>query len=324
MASSDAQRWLFSWMEGRAGIVLGLALSGALGCGGEASTPCTGTECGTGATGSTLGTGGQAGYDAGSGFGGSFLPDAGPVDSGPPPCEDFDFPFTSTQQVFTAPSTAVWMHVKAWGAGGNQEGTCNGGIGGYSEGIFAVQPHQPLIVIVGGAGSAQYVQTAEFGWGNSGGGGLSGVFTGSDPLTDTSWDRALLIAGGGGGDGVKKGGGPCITAIPGNAANAGGAPTMQGGPGLDSGVNGGGGGYRGGFGGAKGEAGTGGTSFPDAAGTNVPPGLVQSLILAANVGDAVPPNSADPDYDGLAGQTEANGRVVVHFKCDKPVIETPR
>ena len=292
----------------------------ALGCGGgSAADPC--------ATGGCAGAGGGTGqYDAGTvGPDASLFEDGGlDNDSGTTPvCEDYVFPFTETQEVFFAPDTAKWMHVKAWGAGGNQEKSCHGGIGGYSEGVFAVSPGTPLIVIVGGAGSAGQAFDYRFGFGNSGGGGLSGVFLGPDLIDENAWGRALLIAGGGGGDGVEKGGGPCITAIGGNHAQSGGAPTMMGGPGLDSGVNGGGGGYRGGTGGAKGAAGVGGTGYPHPASADKPQGWVDSILLAASVGDGVPPNSKDAEYDGVAGQTEANGQVVIHFRCEKPEIPTP-
>jgi hypothetical protein len=307
----------------RAGLGVSLvALLGAalLGCGGGGTSPgCEGSACADAG-----GGGGGSGHDGGTtDLDASFLTDSAPGDDAAPACQDFVFPFTETQETFTAPATAQWMHVKAWGAGGNGEKDCNGGMGGYAEAVYAVTPGQALIVIVGGAGSAGQMFDYRFGWGNSGGGGLSGVFTGAALVDENAWDRALVIAGGGGGDGVEKGGGPCITAIPGNHAQAGGSPTMMGGTGLDSGVNGGGGGYRGGLGGAKGAAGTGGTGFPDPQAATKPAGWVDSYLASATVGDAKPPRAIDAEYDGHAGQTEANGQVVIHFVCEKPVIPAP-
>ena len=185
--------------------------------------------------------------------------------------------------------------------------------------MFAVQPGQSFIVVVGGAGTAGSQFEYDFGFGNTGGGGLSGVFLGADALDENGWTRALVIAGGGGGDGVTHEG-TCLTASPGNHPNSGGQSTMRGGVGLDDGVNGGGGGYRGGPGGAVHETGTGGSGFPEANAPDKPASLVASLLAHAEIGDTKPPRADDPDYDGHAGETETSGHVVVHFKCDEPSI----
>jgi hypothetical protein len=193
--------------------------------------------------------------------------------------------------------------------------------------VFEVQPNIPMIVIVGGVGHAGKTYDFSFGFGNTGGAGLSGVFQGPDTIQAASYDKAYIVAGGGGGAGVVPGGGPCIDGGPGNHANAGGMPDMLGGLGKDSGVNGGGGGYRGGLGADKGKAGTGGTGFvygltPSGA-SHPEVKLVDGLLRNVNAGDTSPPATADPDYDGKAGKMESAGQVVLHFTCQKPTI-TPK
>ncbi len=228
-------------------------------------------------------------------------------------CASRTFPLTETQDLLVVPTGARYMHVKAWGAGGNGEGQCDqtdGGVGGYTEGIFEVQDRTQLIVIVGQRGRAGMngEERMRFGFGDWGGGGLSGVFRGGDPLTAGERDRALVIAGGGGSAGAPG----CHPGGAGNHPLAGGEPTMQGGPGADE-VNGGAGGYAGGTGGAKGEAGQGGTGF-------VADGAIDSKMLNSEPGNTVPPGTNDPDYADAAGTTEKPGRVVIHFVCDKPRV----
>jgi len=226
-------------------------------------------------------------------------------------CGEATFELTETQEVFLVPAAVSYMHVKAWGAGANGEGQCSfddGGLGGFTEAVFPVEPGTPLIVIVGqrgraGMGGEEYIK---FGFGDWGGGGLSGVFLGPDLIDNTSSDRALIIAGGGGSAGAPG----CNPGGTGNHPDAGGRPNMQGGPGADE-INGGGGGLEGGLGGAKGEAALGGTGF-------VADSAVWSEMLHAEVGSGLPPRTGDPDYADDAGQTETAGRVVIHFSCEPP------
>jgi hypothetical protein len=228
-------------------------------------------------------------------------------------CSSASFQLTETQENFTIPGNVTYMHVKAWGAGGNGEGQCSfddGGIGGYSEGVFAVTVGTELSVIVGQRGRAGMTgeDRIRFGFGDQGGGGLSGVFAGSDPLSAASGGRALLIAGGGGGASAPG----CQPGGTGNHATAGGESTMQGGPGAD-GVNGGGGGHRGGTGGAKAVGGKGGKGF-------LSPDALDGRVLSVETGSGAPPKTDDPDYDGLAGKTERPGSVVIHFTCEHPLV----
>lgn len=250
------------------------------------------------------------GWTAGDSGGGS----AG--DSGA--CAETAFKLTETQVSFKVPKSGRFMHVKAWGAGGNGEGQCktsDGGPGGYSEAVFAVDgrliyPGAPLIVIVGKRGRSGMTgeQRLKFGFGNWGGGGLSGVFTGGSTITAKSSGRALIIAGGGGSAGAPG----CHPGGPGNHPKAGGQSTMLGGAGAD-GINGGGGGYAGGTGGAKGEAGLGGSGF-------VSKTAKRSRLLYAAVGAGLPPHTKDSDYDGTAGKTEQSGRIVIRFVCSEPAV----
>jgi hypothetical protein len=233
-------------------------------------------------------------------------------------CFAQDFPWSNTQESFVVPAGVTWMHVKAWGGGANQEGTCPGGVGGYAEASFPVSPGTELVFIVGAPGTAgDEVEQFRTGFGMTGGSGLTGVFSGPGIVKADEHDRAWIIAGGGGGAGVKTGG-PCIPGIPGNHDLAGGMTTMAGGLGLDDNVNGGGGGYLGGKGGAKGERGLGGTGHVDMS------RAADGYTTAAEEGSEAPPNTGDADYVANAGSYEQPGLLVVKFMCDKPVIEPPK
>ncbi len=229
-------------------------------------------------------------------------------------CAKATHKLTETQESFKAPKGARYMHVKAWGAGGNGEGQCtpatDGGIGGYSEAVFKVTAGTEYVIIVGKRGRAGLTgeQRMRFGFGDWGGGGLTGVFRGPKPIAASDWSKALIIAGGGGGASAPG----CNPGGTGNHKSAGGMGTMQGGKGAD-GVNGGAGGYRGGKGGAKRKGGSGGSG-------HVASGALKSRILYAQPKAAVPPNATDSDYDGKAGKEEASGRLVLKFVCSVPPV----
>jgi hypothetical protein len=244
------------------------------------------------------------------------------------PCGEGDFMPVETQEAYTAPPGARYMYIKAWGGGGNGEemsAGCsladNGGIGGYSEAVYELlTTPPPLVVVVGRKGNANEAGQMFFGWGQDGGGGLSGVFVGPDTITDTDQAKALVIAGGGGG--VWPG---CIAGGTGNNDDAGGQPTMLGGlstSGDELGVNGGGGGYHGGTGGARDEAGMGGTGYINEA----PAGMryVRGRMEHAVPGSNRAPNDGDVDYtpetDYSPALSENGGRVVIHFTCEEPPL----
>lgn len=243
-----------------------------------------------------------------------------PSDALPPDgsvCAEAHFALSETEEHFEVPANARYMHVKAWGSGGNGEGQCGtpdteGGLGGYSEAVFEVVPGTPLVVIVGEPGRAGDPE-ARFGFGNRGGGGLSGVFQGPDTITAADYDKALIIAGGGGSASVP-------TCLPGGTGNhtdpaiAGGMPDMESGLGTDPDeILGGGAGYRGGTGGDIGIPGKGGTGF--IADDALPE---HSQRLHAEPGAGIPPKTDDEDYLAPAGETESPGQVVIRFICTLP------
>lgn len=228
-------------------------------------------------------------------------------------CEEVISTVTETQEVFVVPPNVRYMHVKTWGAGGNGEGQCSfddAGPGGFSEAVFEVSPGDPLIIIVGKRGRAGMTgeERIRFGFGDWGGGGLSGVFLGPELITEADRDRALIVAGGGGSAGAPG----CNPGGPGNHPDAGGMPTMQGGPGGDE-INGGGGGYEGGVGGVRGAPGIGGTGFVAAT-------AIDSRMLHSEPGGETPPRTDDPDYDGEAGTGENSGLVITRFVCAPPPL----
>ncbi len=259
--------------------------------------------------GEVLYTDDAAGLDVG---GDAIFPTEDAGDDADAPCATANFKMTETQVVFTVPATVRYAHIKAWGAGGNGEGQCakDGGLGGFSEGVFSVKPGDPLIIIVGKRGRAGMTgeDRARFGFGDWGGGGLSGVFSSSTLITDKDGAKALIIAGGGGSAGAPG----CNPGGTGNHADAGGMTTMAGGAGADS-VNGGAGGFHGGSGGAKGKASLGGTGYVAAA-------ALESRMLASERATGAPPRTDDADYDGVAGKEESSGLVVIRFTCGRPVL----
>jgi len=239
-----------------------------------------------------------------------------PSDALPPDanflCAEIDFTETETQEIFEVPANVRYMHVKAWGAGGNGEGGCdydNGGRGGYSEAVFEVVPGTPLIVIVGKRGRSGMTgeEVVKFGFGNWGGGGLSGIFLGPDLIDETSTDLALIIAGGGGSAGVPG----CDPGGSGNHPNAGGMPTMLGGEGA-AGFNGGAGGYYGGVGGTVEHSSMGGAGYVDES------IAIDWKMLYVEPGDNPAPGDEEDGYDGVAGTTEQSGLVRIWFVCTLP------
>jgi hypothetical protein len=226
-------------------------------------------------------------------------------------CGSASFQVTETQESFAVPEGVSYLRILAWGAGGNGEGACpydDSGLGGFTEAVFAVTPGEPLVLIVGKRGRSGMTgeERVKFGFGEWGGGGLTGVFRGSEGIDETSQNRALVIAGGGGSAGAPG----CHPGLPGNHPDAGGESTMLGGAGADQ-INGGGGGYEGGLGGAKGEASRGGSGF-------VSLEAITSTLAYAEPGTELPPHTDDPDYDGSAGTGETSGLLVMHFGCEPP------
>jgi hypothetical protein len=241
-------------------------------------------------------------------------------------CETSEHIFTETAETFVVPQDVRYMIIKAWGAGANEEEQCpgytgKGGPGGYTAVVLDVSPGATLVtagatlsVVVGRRVGQNETpdEIARRGFAASGGGGLSGVFTGGFPLSASGYDRAVVIAGGGGSAGSQNPS-TCTMGLPGNHPQAGGMNDMQGGAGEHDNLNGGGGGYRGGQGGEWGQPGTGGTE-------HVPnhSDLLDSRIAYQNVGQWTPPMTSDLDYDGTAASSQARGLVVIRFVCDPP------
>ena len=113
----------------------------------------------------------------------------------------------------TVPDGAVSMKVMIWGNSGSSDFTTSadpstwwnepiryGGGGGYSEGTFHVREGEKYTVVMNAFGGQQFTVSC---WGNADiavfGGGLNGVFRGTNEILPTSYNRALVIAGGGGG-----------------------------------------------------------------------------------------------------------------------------
>lgn len=213
---------------------------------------------------------------------------------------------TGSVQSFTVPAGVTSLNVKVWGAGGgggwysSDTYSWSGGAGGFSNGTISVTPGETLQIVVGvgGKNTSSYNGNGIGGYlggGNgtrgdasgAGGGGLSGIFTGSV----TQSNAIIIAAGGGGGTGWYPGGaggglvggscktdttrtistcGAAGTQTAGGSSTASGADgaALRGGNGdingaLDSNTydgGGGGGGYYGGEGGQSDATGGGGGS----------------------------------------------------------------
>jgi len=136
------------------------------------------------------------------------------------------FSYTGADQSFTVPTGLTSMNVWLWGAGGGSDNVNNrGGAGGFIKGTLAVSAGDHKIVVgSGGEGgnsdsnvtnSVNVYGGGGAGYENAGGGGLSGIFTGSGAVyqsgtnsfnsqsghwtpVPTDHSRTLVVAGGGG------------------------------------------------------------------------------------------------------------------------------
>src|SRR6218665_3248275 len=131
-----------------------------------------------------------------------------------------DFPYTGGPQSFVVPAVCIsQLTLEVWGAEGAGLPTSgniysgNGGKGGYSYGVLAVQPGNVIGVYVGGTGQSADTGPALGGYngggdgyasgntepGNGGGGGTDFRFNGN------SLNNRVIVAGGGGGGGEDAG-----------------------------------------------------------------------------------------------------------------------
>ena len=194
------------------------------------------------------------------------------------PTKVYNFDYTGTEQVFTAPADGTYK-LETWGAQGgsslaNGEFGNYGGYGGYSVATFHLNKNQVIYAYVGGAGVNAILEKDSLGGYNGGGlgtwdksddetaGGGGGAtdfrFVNGDFDNINSLNSRIIIAGGGGGaswansggyGGGFKGG---IAGPNGNySAQTSGYKLGVGenavGVGASDGIGGGGGGYYGGY-----------------------------------------------------------------------------
>jgi len=264
------------------------------------------------------------------------------------------YDYTGEDQSFTVPEGVTSISVKAWGGGGagyNYAGSANrGGGGGYSTTELTVAPGENLTIVVGSGGSVCPSATnpgaivyggggqcGDLGYGGQGG-GLSGVFNGSETVyfNSTSQSRTLIIAGGGGGAGAMGGVGNIGGAGGGlfgdasNCSGVNGMPGSQTSGGIGYGVNGsgsalkggrasdsdGGGGGGGGAGYFGGGAGTNGASGTDGCGGGGSGYAITGTTTAGNGQDPGSKEDIDRGTAGIGGNTDVagnNGRVIITY-----------
>jgi hypothetical protein len=135
----------------------------------------------------------------------------------------YSYSYTGYDQTLVVPTSAVYMTVQVWGAGGGIAGQGNvqtwrwggGGSGGYTSASFNVTPGNTLKIIVGkggiigccrycvpsvyGGGGGAYQANNDTNWGTSSGGGRTAV----QMLVSGSYTE-LITAGGGGGGGETQ------------------------------------------------------------------------------------------------------------------------
>ena len=157
------------------------------------------------------------------------------------------FSYTGGDQAFSTTSAGLQfpLEVYAYAAGGGSGAPSSwgrwsgGGGGGFAGGTFAAAPGN-YTVVVGQSGCAGNAGTDAYGggrlgisWGNGGGGGLTGIFSGSSTMTfdETGRARSILIAGGAGGGGASRLGSNGAGA--GNRGGGGGGTTGQDGEAYD-------------------------------------------------------------------------------------------
>lgn len=254
------------------------------------------------------------------------------------------FNYQGTDQTFIVPADVEQIEVKVWGAGGGgsnyQSRYSTGGAGGFVSGFLDVSAGETYTVMVGQGGVSDNNATRGpiYGFGGertahyygSFGGGLSGLFTGSATITETSQSRAILIAGGGGA-GERSTIFTTIGGQGGDAVYGGGSSTMHGGNDTFEYGGGGGGGYSGGLAEqtrlstdpANAEHGEGGSNYIDPAVT------FSSSLSTADLSTypdpyAIsinnPPNTTDVDYvygvgvgTSNSNASGGNGLVVIRY-----------
>jgi hypothetical protein len=236
--------------------------------------------------------------------------------------------YTGTDQIFTVPTGATEMEIHCWGAGASSNTGRPGGVGGYSRGRFPCTAGTQFSAMVGGAGLF-LSNTSSYGFGGiggpqGGGGGLSGVFTGTGSIGFGDATRAFLIAGGGGAVYYNYSSVGSTATAGGNgneAASAGGQPDFRGiGSVGGATYTAGGGGLLGGnfltAGASPGRAGTGylhttgaGRPISTAGEVSFQPRSVS--VTVTNGQRLIVPGSTSTYYQNEAGQTDKPGLIVI-------------
>jgi CshA-type fibril repeat protein len=127
---------------------------------------------------------------------------------------------TVGQSSLTAPAGTLGVMVKLWGAAGRAESAIGNlpsaaGSGGYTTAVVDAAPASTFQLLVGQSDPVRQTSDLtptgdQFGFGgqsvHDGGGGLTGLFTGTTAVVATDQARAVAVAGGGGGaDGTSGG-----------------------------------------------------------------------------------------------------------------------
>ena len=243
--------------------------------------------------------------------------------------DDFlTFQYTGFDQALVVPSGLGITHMEVWGWGA---GACltfdrPGGVGGFSYGKFPVTGGDTFSVMVGAGGDFSLpLNFNSYGFAGSGAaGGLTGLFSGAGTILVTDTSRAVLVAGGGGCSAYVLAGPSATGGGNGNdPGSSGGESTMKGA--IDgTGSTPGGGGYAGGgYISLAGKGGTGYVHVTDVGGGSDPrPQVVSGTYGLEYTARSTPvsagqrlivPGSTNPNYLNQAGQTGANGLLVVKW-----------
>ncbi len=238
------------------------------------------------------------------------------------------FEGTGSKQTFTVPTGVTSITIHAYGAQHNN-------YGGYSVGTLGTSGGTQYSIVVGTVETANPGATAA-GYGGGGpatnavgGGGLSGLFTGTGAITDFTstavQDRAVIIAGGsgsrsgsgaatpgaGGGTDGDSGNGPAgygtqSAAGAGSGGGASGNLMWGGASGSSNETGAGGGGYYGGGGHNSQQGGGGGSGY-------IGGGTLSGSISSTNTYAGASSNKTNSTHFNLATSGNCSGRVSIDY-----------
>ncbi len=176
------------------------------------------------------------------------------------------FSYTANSQTWVVPLGVTNIQIECWGAQGGDSESCisggpnpqvDGGLGGYSKGLYTVTPGDVLYIYVGGKpASGDLGSNNDAGGFNGGGNGgeYSGAGGGASDVRvgGTDYSDRIIVAGGGGGGNTgcpnQGTGGPGGGLTGGNGIQLGGYSPGLGGTQTAGGAPGGGGGLSGNLG----------------------------------------------------------------------------